>query len=949
MEFTTEDVTRLILGRMVTANKQWTLSEIEQVVDKTLTEHFPSLLTDRQVIIDEIQGRLHISIGSAEVIEGDDADHLPWLHDADKDTWTLWPRLESYLGRKIQLPFSVIKELDLSTDLVLERLESPLREGEWDRRGLVFGHVQSGKTTHYSSLISKALDAGYQIIIVLAGTQNSLRSQTQERVDEYVIGRPSKQLLNESMVQRAPAAGGLSGAPARVIGVGNEYQVIGNSLELPSFDILTLTTSANDGDFLTRTANSIGCPVSQNTRLVVVVKKWGSILLQLTEWLRNQNAGRDGRVTAPALVIDDEADHASVNTKRDPDADPTIINRRIRQLLASFSRVSFVGYTATPQANIFIPPATDEEVDKSRIVDGFSLGKDLFPENFIVNLKAPSNYIGPAQVFGLYGDDAIGVEAREPLPMYEEVGDSSDWLSDRHKRDASPGVLPASLKEAMKSFVLACAIRDLRGDDRKHNSMLVHVTRYIDVQKQVKEQIQSELDYLQRLIVFGAQPNVEPIRLEFERIFLEKLLARHAGFKSELDDIPDLPGWVEVWPAVKKKIRDIQVMMLNGDSDDALAYSEAENGLSVIAIGGDKLSRGLTLEGLSVSYFLRTSKMADTLLQMGRWFGYRPRYADLCRVYTQKSLYRVFREIAMITVELQNDLDDMAAAGKSPWDYGLKIRTPSDRLLITAAGKIRSGQQIDVRFAGELPQAQEMYVGNEEARRNMRAVEDFITEICPGLDSFERKANNYVWRGVDVDKVLAFLQGYEAVIAPSFFNKCEPLRSYIADRKRADELIEWTVVLASKSGGDGSRTTRIGPISEVTLVNRKVKEYEPGERLNIHAIVAGEDEVIGLDEEECRELEAKVEKDRLEAEAGNRRRRSKGIMSREIRSVRSGLILIYPIQPTDGYQNPIDIGEEWIPSVVLSFPPSAGAPSIKYTVNSIYRRQYGLEWEENDE
>lgn len=182
--------------------------------------------------------------------------------------------------------------------------------------------------------------------------------------------------------------------------------------------------SADNGDFKKGIANQIGFQVSSGSRLVMVVKKNGSILRNLISWLRLQNAAGQAKITAPALIIDDEADHASVNTSRDPDDDPTTINKSIRKLLMSFERIGFVGYTATPFANIFINMDADHQ----------EYGPDLFPRSFIVNLKAPSDYVGPNRVFGHSGDESAGIAEQPPLPMFEKINDASSWLPDKHNK-----------------------------------------------------------------------------------------------------------------------------------------------------------------------------------------------------------------------------------------------------------------------------------------------------------------------------------------------------------------------------------------------------------------------------------------------------------------------------------------------------------------------------------
>ena len=900
-----------LLMQAFTGQNQPTPAQVEEQVNAFLTGPFAGLQARRGEILEEILRRIEVRIGAASTLD-DNTDHVEWLREVDRQGWRFWPRLEDYLRREDRLPPAVLLELAQSTDRVVERLESPERAGRWDRRGLVVGHVQSGKTTHYTALAAKALDAGYEIVIILAGTHNSLRSQTHERIDRYLIGRDSAALLE------AVRVGNTSGLEP--IGVEREDQRLGRPRLQVS--ITTLTTSADDGDFRTHVANQVGFQVSQGSRLVMVVKKNATILRNLIRWLRAQNAEGD-RIPAPTLVIDDEADHASVNTAGDPDADPTTINRLIRELLISFHRVAFVGYTATPFANIFI--AAEGAHDR--------YGPDLFPKSFVVNLKAPSDYLGPSLVFGHPGDESVGIAEQLPLPTHVDVTDAGPWIPDRHKTTHQPGPLPESLREAIRLFVMVCAARACRGDAEVHNSMLVHATRFVNVQGRVADQIEDELSALRNVIGSGSRGDVARIGEQMARIWLERIVAVHQDFVARLGErCAALPDWTEVWGRVGPALERVRVLRINGGSADALAYSRASRGLSVIAIGGDKLSRGLTLEGLSLSYFLRTSSMFDTLMQMGRWFGYRPRYADLCRVYTTPALYSAFREIALAMEELRNDLDYMAAIAKTPAEFGLRVRTPPDGLLITAANKIRRGEEIEVRFAGDLKQALEMERTGTRAEENRRAVRRLIEGLGPG-DRMVRghRTPHWLWRGAPVGTILEFLEGYEAIATPSFYARCEALRRFIHEQASRGRLAEWTVVVVSKQQADTS-TVRIGD-AEIRLVRRSRVDGTARERFKTQAVVGLAEEALDLTVDEHTAALAATPPP---SDGGPVRTPSREAI-REHRPVARGALLIYPIQD-ELDQSP----ENFIPAVAVSFPSDESAKALSYTVNEIWRVQHGL-------
>ncbi|MCC7411786.1 MAG: Z1 domain-containing protein [Gammaproteobacteria bacterium] len=917
--FTAENAVDLLM-QALKLEVEPTPAEVEAEVDKLLTGLFAALRPYRQAIIDDVLKRIRVRVGVASVLS-DDTGHIDWLPGVDRTQWEFWPRLERYLRRADELEPAKVLELDRSTDKTLELLESPLREGRWDRRGLVVGHVQSGKTSHYTALSAKALDAGYQIIIILAGVHNSLRAQTHERIDEYLIGRDSAALLEAVRQQRTTVESG------QRIGV-SDFD-LKRGVPDPLVSILTCTNSNDTGDFKTAVATQVGLQVGAGSRLVMVVKKNATILRNLVDWMRLQNAapgtaGPDRRVLAPTLVIDDEADHASINTK-DPDQDPTTINRLIRELLMAFDRVSLVGYTATPFANIFIPLDVNA-------ANPAKFGDDLFPRSFIVNLKPPSDYIGPDRVFGHPGDESINIPERPPLPMFVPVADAGIWMPDKHKKDHYPGTIPRSLQEAVRLFVLVCAARAARGNEQVHNSMLVHATRFVNVQSRVAEQIEVELNALRNVLSFAALGSSQSERQKMKDVWDDQILQKHEEFRVQLgDDCPSLPAWDDVWKGVDAALRRITVMRVNGTSADALKYSKNPEGVYVIAIGGDKLSRGLTLEGLSVSYFLRTSNMFDTLLQMGRWFGYRPGYLDLCRVHTTPTLYAAFREIALAMEDLRADLDLMAETKKTPVEFGLRVRTPQDGLVITSANKIRRGDPVQVRFADSIIQTLEIPRKGDQAGENRAAVRTLIEQLGRSDRKVRGDASpHYLWHNIGVDKVLEFLSRYEAFSTPSFFTRCTAIRNYIRQQVEKGELTGWTVAVVSKRSSP--RQVRLGAY-DVNLVERgKDSTPAPEDRLRMRGVVGSEEEALDLSPAEY------AVADRARASKGDDAPKFRETV-RNQRPAARGLLLIYPVKVRG---EDLQLGEEFIPAVAISFPASQTAQPLSYTVNDVWKKQYGL-------
>ena len=490
-----------------------------------------------------------------------DQDYRPWLAAARSrfDPY-YWNRYRDHLSREGFPPPGIVA-LDNATDRALDLMQDPTLEGKWDRRGMVMGHVQSGKTAHYTGLICKAADAGYMLIVVIAGIHNNLRSQTQRRIDEGFIGRDSARLLNMR--------------ENHFVGVGNY-----SSERLPT----SLTNTLRD--FNKNTATSVGLPL-QNLKepAVFVIKKNSSTLRNLIEWLREHSArGGTRTIDLPMLVIDDEADNASINIRKGP-GEVSRINGQIRELLRIFDRCCYIGYTATPFANIFIDPDSEQEM----------LGEDLFPRSFILSLDPPSDYFGAAVVF-----------ADEGRRHVRPIDDSEDLLPIRHTKDFVLTGLPPSLVESIRCYIVGRAIRLARGHQGQHSSMLVNASRFTDVQRQLRNEIHNTVNrILASIRVNGALPGEQALQDP-------ELSMLHVVWATEYRD-----AGLD-WASLQKHLLDaaapITVVEVNARSTGTLDYAaHADNGLNVIAVGGYSLSRGLTLEGLMVSYFLRNSVMYDTL------------------------------------------------------------------------------------------------------------------------------------------------------------------------------------------------------------------------------------------------------------------------------------------------------------------------------------------------
>ncbi len=852
-------------------------------------------------------------MGLGTVLENKEG-HIPWLADRNSEiNWDFWNRYIHYLEEKKGWPPATTKGLDQLTNSILERLENPLRSGDWDRRGMVVGQVQSGKTANYTGLICKAVDAGYKLIIVLAGIQNSLRSQTQIRLDEGFLGYDSQ--LHRASTQENSAIGvGLIPVVKRLIAD-------------------SATNSANNGDFNKKVAGQFGVSAGGGNPLLFVVKKNTTVLKNLLQWAlrhgdKDEKSGKRIVRGVPLLVIDDEADNASINTnpplfdengKVQEEYDVSAINGSIRKLLDSFEKSAYVGYTATPFANIFIYPDIEQKNQE--------FGDDLFPRSFIINLPAPSNYIGPAQLFGLDADSAIGLEASEALPIIRSVDDQKEWMPDKHKKDHVPPELPGSLKEAIRAFILCCAARIVRGQENKHNSMLVHVARFTAVQSEVGKQVKEELTSLQKRLRYGDSNAPGKLEGEFEQLWRDDFVPTTSSILSSITD-PELKSvsWEEIKPLLHPAASKIQVKKINGTAKDVLDYWEYKNGLSVIAIGGDKLSRGLTLEGLSISYYLRASKMYDTLMQMGRWFGYRPGYLDLCRLYTTNDLVEWYEHITVASEELRQEFDYMADAGATPDEFGFKVRTHPQGLVITGANKMKTGTDMELSYAGSLSQTPIFYKDENINQKNFDVSDELLRRL--GTYSEQDKTSNYIWRYVTAEKITDFLTEYKS------HPKCRAadtslLVKYIKAQLPMDELVYWTVILISNNRAK-NRYSIAG--YEVGLAKRtNVSKFPQEYRLSRSNILNGSDELLDLPQNAQQEIKEIAK--RKQIEKGKKSSTPDGRLIRSKRSESNGLLLLYPLDPKE-------INSE-IPVIgfVASFPDSQTAQKVEYKVNNPYWKQ----------
>ena len=826
----------------------------------------------------------------------------PWLEDA-RSGWEpyYWKRYRTLLANR-NFSGHVLATLDDVTDRILGLLENPAREGAWDRRGMVMGHVQSGKTANYTGMICKAADAGYKVIVVIAGIHNNLRNQTQRRIDEGLVGFDSTGGLKNTLPGKT------------VVGVGH-------------FDARRwpcVFTSALR-DFNKTTADSVGVPLQNLTEpAVFVIKKHPRTLLNLIEWLTAHNARRGAStVREPMLLIDDEADNASINIRYRQD-EVSRINGQIRELLRLFDRSCYVGYTATPFANIFIDPDTENDM----------LGHDLFPRDFIVSLDPPDNYFGATRVF-----------MDEAESIIRNVDDHADVLPLKHRTGHCVTGLPDTLQTAVLVFVVARAIRLARGQVRQHNSMLVNVSRFLKVQAQIRDEIHVLVDGIRSSVrVNGARP---PASAERD----PEIAALRRAFDDHYADSCGV-SWPDVQAQLHASIGPVSVVEVNSRSPGSLDYAGHEtSGLNVIAVGGFSLSRGLTLEGLVVSYFLRNSMMYDTLLQMGRWFGYRRGYEDLCRVWMPEEAQGWYAHIAESIDELRDELARMQSVNATPRDFGLRVRGHPDTLVVTARNKMGSGRPFTVLIG-----LAERFVETAVLRRdraslaaNRRAAVALATDLrsngFPPENGGELNGGRLV-RRAPVSVVDRFLLAFRNHDKGSPATATEPVREYIRERE-ADELREWDIFFP----GVTPRQGRPEALVDASLGFRLIcQRRAPGSDSDDDTLFVTSKQRVssrgiarnGLTDEEAREAERRYDAER--PSASGRANYPDWIYGR----VRTRPLLVVHLLAIGKTDEPL-IERDPVVAWTISFPATKKKEQrVEYVVNTTWHREHYLD-EDSDE
>ena len=874
-----------------------THSEVTKMTEKIASTLFEDVINEKDIA--EIVEMYEVNIG----IKAYDPDSLidettnsKWFEEKKSQvnrTHLYWERYEDYLREEKDFDESTIEVLKRSTEEILGYCANPtpkINELK-KKKGLVVGDVQSGKTANYMALINMACDYDYKLIIVLAGLTDSLRMQTQQRVDEGFIGAISN-TIGSSYIN--------------YVGVGKSKQ-----------ERYAVTLTNLDNDFKRESMSALNnTSADYNKPVILVVKKNKSTLENVKKWLKPDSDG----VTDHILIIDDEADNASVNTKK-IDEDPSAINGLIRDLYNNFPKASYVGYTATPFANVFINPDDDETY------------KDLFPSDFITLLKTPSSYFGAEKVFGPKHDG--NTKYLRELDENEKY-----FLPVNHKKDDEYQEMAESLKESVRMFFINSVIRTLRGKRFAHRSMMINISRFNKMQANIKRKVSEYVDNLKNIITQTSYMPREMFLKNSEMLKMYNMYMTSDYYNSIRDEFV----WEKIQENLIYEAERMKIIVVNRQKDeeklDYRTYNDV--GTRYIVIGGFVLSRGLTLEGLMISYYSRNGSAYDSLLQMCRWFGYRPKYEDLCRIYMSKINMDCFGAVIDATNDLKKQFLEMKKKNKTPNDFGLMVKRCPDvlnTLLVTSRNKSRSAtdKEIILNYSSQSIDTSKIFWDKGKNISNLNVLRNELEAKLGNLDTLN---NRFMYRNVDKYTIISILKNF----CIPYENRKFDSSSICKFLEESDKFYSWDVVFAT--GDDGNNLFTFGGKS-FPCVKRSFKVRPDEEFVRI----AGSNNRLidpgilnsGLDLKTISEIKSEIGKDKMPSASDYLKRRKLPIL------------IVYPIQllnkENEENQNMIikQLDGNYLIGLGIGFPENGDGVIIKYKLNVIKQRELVKEREQMED
>ena len=674
-----------------------------------------------------------------------------------------WPPLERLLREQWDDDDNV-NNLDASSTGIVGLLDHPKTKG-FQTKGMVLGHVQSGKTSNYTAVMAKAADRGFRLFIVLSGIHNELRRQTQNRLVEHLVD------LN------------------------NDYWI---PLTKPDHDFVP---PANAAAYFSKYSEQ---PV------LCVVKKNAAVLRKLIRWLGDASLQLRN---CPAIVIDDEADQATVATKT--------INPLVRELLDALPRAAYIGYTATPFANLLIDPSAG----------------DLYPRDFIFDLPPPTNHFGTEVIFGREPQDHEDPEdVFDGYDMIRLVPDEEVGAVRPASRADAPDFVPVvqgQLRRAVFWFWLATAARRVRGTGTPHSTMLVHTSVSVAVHQAFK----GPLEHLRQTTASKLESADRRLIEELRGIWQQEVEAVAASDFGETT-----VGFTNLLEGLSRTVEQTRVILDNSMSEERLEYGD--EAVTAIAVGGNTLSRGLTLEGLVVSYFVRSVSAYDTLLQMGRWFGYREGYADLPRIWMSDELRQWFRHLAGVEADLRADVQRYVTDGTTPLQFAARIQAhPS--LAITSAAKMRDAVQVGAAYGGMRVQTRYFHADDQSwLLQNQQAARNLVAAAVQAGPPADPRPGVTWWAGVPASAILEFLKEY-SFHERAMDSEQKMIAEYILDRNGKEALESWNVAIVGNPPSSQQPFDFGSGVKASKIVRAKLKD-SPSNAADIKTLMSRRDAAIDL-------------------------------------------------------------------------------------------------------
>ena len=605
----------------------------------------------------------------------------------------------------------VLYTLKQDQEQIVNLCGSPTRDEEKDIRGLVFGFVQSGKTLNYTSVANAAMDSGYNMIVILAGATNILRKQTQERVNMDVIGWNGSENVGVGKVD-------------------NNMAKRPTSLTTVDLDFDKKIARQNMGGYTLRT---VTVPV------VAVIKKNVNALRNINAWLSSQNI--TGQINKSILLIDDESDYASVNTREAED--PTAINKGIREMLNHFEVSTYLAITATPFANVLI------NVDN--LNDEF--GTDLFPRSFIWTLDKPSTYLGVNEIV----NDRFS-------NIYHAAGSNREHENERiindifkAKKDYKINELPLFIETALAHFIFQSARLRHNLGYTSDLSMMVNISRFTNHHQDIAGFLDARTSFIRKEIRSRLIQNAkDPILVTIHKLYSDY------NIKISLSDFNKL---------VEDQILQLEIIDIHSLSKKVVSFTGLGS-INHVVVGGLSLSRGFTIEGLITSVFLRNTQTYDALMQMGRWFGHKQFLQEYIELFTTPTIQRRFQVIEDATLDLIDQLKSMRDRGETPREFGLSIKLdPQVAMQVVAYNKSRDANKIMVSLSIEGKSCETTKIWQDPLIRdeNSIAVIQLLDSVTSDGTKVSKSSGLYIpggrdhfaYQNVPVEHLVKFIENFD--------------------------------------------------------------------------------------------------------------------------------------------------------------------------------------------